>query len=71
MDHAHKSNFTETIEHAPSNVPLYVRLAIRRRRNERRVRHGNIYNLNRIRRLSTQNTNNLFINRFFNGATFR
>jgi hypothetical protein len=67
MDHA---NFTETIEHAPSNVPSYISLAIRRRRNERRVRHGNLYNLNRIRRLSTQNTTNLFINRFFNGATF-
>jgi hypothetical protein len=70
MDHAHKSNFTETIERAPS-VPSYVSLAIRRRRNERRVRHGNTYMLNRIRRLSTQNTYNLFINQFFNGVTFR
>jgi hypothetical protein len=45
MDNAHKSNFTETIEHASSNVTSYDSLAICRRRNERRVRHGNIYDI--------------------------
>ncbi|CAG8669296.1 7114_t:CDS:2 [Rhizophagus irregularis] len=57
MDHAHKSNFTETIE----------RLIIRRR-NNRRARRIDIYMLNYFRRLPlppTQTTNNPSINRFF------
>ncbi|CAG8474886.1 10699_t:CDS:2 [Rhizophagus irregularis] len=37
-DYAHNSNFTETNERTPSNVPSYASLVIRRR-NNRRIRH--------------------------------
>jgi hypothetical protein len=70
MDPAHKS------ESAPSNVPSYASHTIRRRRrNKRRIRHAiaiDTYMLNRIRQLPpTQNTNDPFINQFFNGSNFR
>ncbi|CAB4383413.1 uncharacterized protein OCT59_009466 [Rhizophagus irregularis] len=61
-----------------NNLSSYASLTIRRRRNQRRLRHGitinNMYILNRIRRLPRlpiQNTNDLFTNQFFNGSTFR
>jgi hypothetical protein len=67
MDHAHKSNFTEAIENASSNVPPYASLVIRRRRNKRQIRHGVIDTymmLNSIRRLPPQNANNPLFNGF-------
>ena len=58
-----------------NNSSSYASLTIRRRRNQRQLRHGitinNMYILNRIRRLPIQNTNDLFANQFFNGSTFR
>jgi hypothetical protein len=69
MDPAHKS------ESAPSNVPSYASHTIRRRRrNKRRIRHAiaiDTYMLDRIRGLTTQNTNDPLINQFFNGSNFR
>lgn len=59
------SNFTETIERTPSNIPSYASLIIRRWRNNRRVRHGITIDLIRVRKLPTQNTNNPFFNGFF------
>ncbi|CAB4434781.1 unnamed protein product [Rhizophagus irregularis] len=57
-----------------NNSSSYASLTIRRRRNQRRLRHGitinNMYILSRIRRLPIQNTNDLFANQFFNGSTF-
>ncbi|CAB4434782.1 unnamed protein product [Rhizophagus irregularis] len=68
------------IEHAPCDfsdtTPSYVSFAIRRRRNQRRLRRLrheitiNMYIWNRIRRLPMQTTNNLFTNQFFNGSAF-
>jgi hypothetical protein len=69
MDHDHKSNFTETIESARSNVSSHASLVIRRRRNKRRTRHDTymmLNHINHIRRLPPQNTNNPL----FNGFTF-
>ncbi|CAB4480415.1 unnamed protein product [Rhizophagus irregularis] len=61
-----------------NNLSSYASLTIRRRRNQRRLRHeitiNNMCILNRIRRLPRlpiQNTNDLFTNQFFNGSTFR
>ncbi|CAB4480391.1 unnamed protein product [Rhizophagus irregularis] len=57
-------------------TPSYVSFAIRRRRNQRRLRRLrheitiNMYIWNRIRRLPMQTTNNLFTNQFFNGSAF-
>jgi hypothetical protein len=70
MELAHKSEST------PSNVSSYAsHTAIRKRRNKRRIRHAiaiDTYMLNRIRQLPpTQNTNDPFINQFFNGSNFR
>ena len=65
-------DFSDTTSNNPSS---YASFAIRRRRNQRRLRHvitiNNMYILNRIRRLPIQNTNDLFTNQFFNGSTFR
>ncbi|GBC24942.2 uncharacterized protein OCT59_009448 [Rhizophagus irregularis] len=71
-DYAHNSNFTETNERTPSNVPSYASLVIRRRNNRRirHERHGIIIDTIRIRRLPTQITNNPSINQFFNGFSF-
>ncbi|CAB4383376.1 uncharacterized protein OCT59_009513 [Rhizophagus irregularis] len=63
-------DFSDTTFKNPSS---YASFAIRRRRNQRRLRHEitiNMYILNRIRRLPMQNTNDLFTNQFFNGSTF-
>ena len=64
-------DFSDTTSNNPSS---YASFAIRRRRNQRRLRHEitiNMYMWNRIRRLPMQNTNDLFTNQFFNGSTFR
>jgi hypothetical protein len=63
-------DFSDTTSNNPSSYTSFV---IRRRRNQRRLRHGitiNTYILNHIRRLPRQNTNVPFTNQFFNGSTF-
>ncbi|CAB4480403.1 unnamed protein product [Rhizophagus irregularis] len=63
-------DFLDTTSNNPSS---YASFAIRRRRYQRRLRHGitiNMYILNRIRRLPIQNTNDLFTNQLFNRSTF-
>ncbi|GBB97603.1 hypothetical protein RclHR1_03010006 [Rhizophagus clarus] len=55
------------------NSSSYASRVIRRRRNQRRLRHGitiNTYILNRIRSLPIQITNDPFSNQIFNGSTF-
>jgi hypothetical protein len=66
MGHAHKTNFTEAIESARSNVSSYANLVIRRRRYKRRVRHGVIdtYMMLNPIRFPPQNTNNPLFNGF-------
>ncbi|CAB4383363.1 unnamed protein product [Rhizophagus irregularis] len=62
-------DFSDTTSNNPSS---YASFAIRRRRNQRRLRHItiNMYIWIRISRLPMQPTNNLFTNQFFNGSTF-
>ncbi|RGB44050.1 hypothetical protein C1646_749021 [Rhizophagus diaphanus] len=51
----------------------YVNLILRKRRERRQIRHANTYTfllLNRVRRFSRQNTNNLFASQFYNGSNF-
>ena len=57
-------------ERIPSNVSSYASLTIRKRRNNRRVRHRITIDTIRVRRLPTQITNNSSINQFFNGIAF-
>ncbi|PKY51418.1 hypothetical protein RhiirA4_468446 [Rhizophagus irregularis] len=52
---------------------FYVNFILRKRRERRQLRHANTYTLlllNRVRRFSRQNTNNLFANQFYNGSNF-
>ena len=62
-------NFSDTTSNNPSS---YASFAIRRHRNQRRLRRKtiNMYILNGIGQLPMQNTNDLFTNQLFNGSTF-
>ncbi|GES85617.1 hypothetical protein GLOIN_2v1835724 [Rhizophagus clarus] len=66
-------DFSGTTTYTISNISSYTNL-VRRRRNQRRLRHGtiNTYTLNLIRQLrQRQNTNNPFASQIYNGASFR
>ncbi|CAB4383397.1 unnamed protein product [Rhizophagus irregularis] len=63
-------DFSDTTSNNPSS---YASFAIRRRRNQRRLRHEitiNMHIWNCIRRLPMQNTNDLFTNQLFNRSSF-
>jgi hypothetical protein len=69
-------NSTNQQDYPTINRSLSYVSHLRKRRNERKLRHGireitiNSYTLISIRRLRSQFTNDLLTNQFFNGSPF-
>ncbi|GES85601.1 hypothetical protein GLOIN_2v1835724 [Rhizophagus clarus] len=69
-------DFSNTTSYTISNSSSYASLTIRRRRDQRRLRHRittNTYTLNHmslLRQLPRQNTNDPFADQIFNGTEF-